>query len=769
MLINWRPRRRQLNRRVEPQNDFTELWKSIRAEGVWLSLMIAGFFVIAATGILLQRGEMVAMRPGQYASHDITARVGFEFHDPAQLEQVRAAAALAEPWIFASDGKEWDQLEQTLRTWPDRVRGISYDQLDPFLQQFLDGATLGKLQEYAEKSMQQEWTSNVAGFVQSVRGQNLAIVDEARRQAAIGKVIRIGELTLPGSALFSPSMKEPLARRLEKPAQDFFPNAVAPRIVLYTLQTLEPTHHLDPNATQQAQNVAADRVPFEAGNVEYSSNQVIVPTGVVTARHFDVLRAESQAFRRHLGATAWWQQAFGTLAIVTIITIGLGAYVARYKPKIIRNHGRGAMLALMLLAALFVSQLAGLASTPIYMMGVIPTLLAASILAIGYDQRFALGVSTLLAIMVTLGLDESTGFFVVLFVGLATCTYMMGDLRARSRLIEIGGATGIACGLTTVVVGMLNADPIHFALISAAYATGAGMLCGFIVLGILPRIEQTFRITTGMSLLELADSSHPLLRKLAAEAPGTYSHSMQVASLSEEAAASISANALLCRVGAFFHDCGKINKPGYFVENNVAGNDRHLNLSPNVSLLIIIGHVKDGVELAREYNLPTNLFPFIQQHHGTTLVEYFYHRAQKQQQARDEEFADVGLDSTDEAPEHQYRYPGPKPKSKEVAIVMLADAVESKTRSLSGQNQDLSAGGIEQVVHELALKRLLDGQFDECDLTMRELEMVERSMVKTLLGIHHARIAYPGDEQQGSHASDPDDESGDSQRTARTA
>jgi len=186
----------------------------------------------------------------------------------------------------------------------------------------------------------------------------------------------------------------------------------------------------------------------------------------------------------------------------------------------------------------------------------------------------------------------------------------------------------------------------------------------------------------------------------------------------------------------------------------VSGTDRHLNLSPSVSLLIIIGHVKDGVELAREYNLPTNLFAFIQQHHGTTLVEFFYHRAQKQQQARDEAYADVGLDSSDEAPEHAFRYPGPKPRSKEVAIVMLADAVESKTRAMSAQNQELSPARVEQLVHDLALKRLLDGQFDECDLTMRELEKVERSMVKTLLGIYHARVSYPGNEQENQNAAD---------------
>src|SRR5690349_20210367 len=241
-----------------------------------------------------------------------------------------------------------------------------------------------------------------------------------------------------------------------------------------------------------------------------------------------------------------------------------------------------------------------------------------------------------------------------------------------------------------------------------------------------------FRITTSMTLLELADVSQPLLRRLAIEAPGTYSHSLQVATLAEAAAEAIGANSLLCRVASYYHDVGKINKADYFVENQVGGENRHINLSPSVSLLIIIGHVKDGVELAKEYNLPTSIMPFIQQHHGTTLVEFFYHQAvSKKDQA--------GAPDQPAISEVQYRYPGPRPRTKEIAIVMIADAVESATRAM----QDPSAGRIEALVHDIVMKRLLYGQFDDCDLSMREIQQLERSCVKSLLSIYHGRIAYP--------------------------
>jgi putative nucleotidyltransferase with HDIG domain len=278
---------------------------------------------------------------------------------------------------------------------------------------------------------------------------------------------------------------------------------------------------------------------------------------------------------------------------------------------------------------------------------------------------------------------------------------------------------------------MLALDPLVYIGKNCMYTGAAGIAVGFVVLGILPFIEKSFRITTSMTLLELADASHPLLRRLAVEAPGTYNHSLQVATIAEAAAEAIGVNSLLCRVASYYHDVGKINKADYFIENQQSGENRHLNLSPSVSLLIIIGHVKDGIELAKEYNLPTSIFPFIQQHHGTTLVEYFYHRACNQPQQPNGDAPTIS--------ETQYRYPGPKPRSKECAIVMIADAAESATRAMTEPN----ASRIETLVHDLSMKRLLDGQFDECDLTMRELELIERSLVKSLLSIYHGRIAYP--------------------------
>ena len=219
---------------------------------------------------------------------------------------------------------------------------------------------------------------------------------------------------------------------------------------------------------------------------------------------------------------------------------------------------------------------------------------------------------------------------------------------------------------------------------------------------------------------------------------GVYARLSRMADMSEAAAGVIGANGLLCRVGAMYHDIGKINKPQYFVENQGGGPNRHNRLSPAMSLLIIVGHVKDGIEMAREYGLPKVLRHFIESHHGTTLVEYFYHAAKQRQQGEGKE-----------APaEFEFRYPGPKPTSREAAIIMLCDGVESAVRSIA----DPHPARIEQLVHQMATKRLMDGQFDEANITLQDLHKVEESVTKTVCALYHGRIAYPstkeGEEKQ---------------------
>jgi hypothetical protein len=256
------------------------------------------------------------------------------------------------------------------------------------------------------------------------------------------------------------------------------------------------------------------------------------------------------------------------------------------------------------------------------------------------------------------------------------------------------------------------------------------ILAAVLMTGLLPFIEGVFEFQTDISLLELGDVTHPLLQELIRRAPGTYNHSINVASIAQAAAERIRANGLLVRVGAYFHDIGKMLKPQYFIENQGTDFNRHESLLPAMSTLIIIAHVKDGADLARQHRLPQAIIDFIQQHHGTTLVEFFYDRANRQSET------DPDGSKVDEG---SFRYPGPKPQTREAAVLMLADAVESATRSL----HEPAPSRIESLVHDICMKRLLDRQFDECGLTLRELRIIEDSLVKSLTVMYHGRVKYP--------------------------
>jgi putative nucleotidyltransferase with HDIG domain len=277
--------------------------------------------------------------------------------------------------------------------------------------------------------------------------------------------------------------------------------------------------------------------------------------------------------------------------------------------------------------------------------------------------------------------------------------------------------------------GPLSRPPLPEYLTDVALATTGAAVAAGVMLFLTPLLERVFDVTTGMTLSELRDPRQPLLRQLQQQAPGTYNHSLNVASIAEAAADAIGADSLHLYVGALYHDIGKINKPDYFVENQTPGINRHDKLSPAMSLLVIMGHVKDGLELAREYKLPRSLRHYIESHHGETLVTYFFHQAKAAAEAENVE-----------APkEIEYRYPGPKPQTKEAAILMLCDAVEGATRTLS----DPTSSRIAALVSDIAAKRLEDGQFDDSSLTFAELAAVEDAITKTLSAIYHGRIKYP--------------------------
>jgi putative nucleotidyltransferase with HDIG domain len=361
---------------------------------------------------------------------------------------------------------------------------------------------------------------------------------------------------------------------------------------------------------------------------------------------------------------------------------------------------------------------------------ILPLLLFGMTTAIVYRLEFALLLTGVLSLIIVSALGQGLPEMLLLMGVATTAILNLGRIRSRSKLIFVGMFSAAVAFLLSVGLGLVSDQPFDLIMFLHAAIVGLWTLtAGFVMTGLLPFIEHMFGILTDLSLLELGDVSHPLLQEMVRRAPSTYNHSVTVGSIAEAAAEAIGARGLLCRVGAYFHDIGKMLKPGYFIENQGPDEDnRHESLVPAMSTLVIIAHIKDGSDLARQHHLPQPIIDMIVQHHGTTLVEYFFDRAQQQSDPQN-----------GEVDESNFRYPGPKPQTKEAAVLMLADAVESASRTLV----DPAPARIESLVREIAERRLDDGQFDESGLTLRELRAVERSLVMSLTSIYHGRIKYP--------------------------
>ncbi len=370
---------------------------------------------------------------------------------------------------------------------------------------------------------------------------------------------------------------------------------------------------------------------------------------------------------------------------------------------------------------------------------IVPITIFAMTIAIAYHIELAMLMGTAVALVFTVVHGFGLGEFVILTAASSSAAMMCRTIRSRTKLVNVGLIVAAVVFPTVVGVSYLLGQPLAWPLITDAlwFAGGAGM-AGLVMTALLPFLERWFDIQTDISLLELSDANHPLLKELVQRAPGTYNHSINVASLSEAAADAVGANGLLCRVGAYFHDVGKLRKPEYFIENQAGGPNKHDDLVPTMSTLVIIAHVKDGVEIARTHRLPQRIIDLIEQHHGTTLVEYFYRRAAKQQEEQNGEDTNSPLDEAD------FRYPGPKPQTPEAAVMMLADTVESASRAL----REPAPARIENLVREISKKKFDDGQFDECDITIQQLNTIQESLIKSLNAMYHARVKYP--EQQSA-------------------
>jgi len=501
---------------------------------------------------------------------------------------------------------------------------------------------------------------------------------------------------------------------------------LASRVFAWLETRLSGSLEIDREATAKAKKEAVEKTPQQF--VRYAAGDLLADAGVpMKANDVQLLEREHEEYVRQQDARQRIGRALSLFGLFAAMFALSGFYIHLHHREVLDDLGHVATL--VGLSAVTVV-LCLLSAGEAWRAEIVPLLVFAMTVAIAYDEDLALLMAAEVALVVVVGLGRGLADYVTLAAAAAAMVFWMGRIRSRSKLIYVGLWAGAVAIATQVGANLLEERPFDTQLLYEAGRTGVWtLLAGFLMTGLLPFIERSFGVLTDLSLLEVGDVAHPLLQELVRRAPGTYNHSINVASIGEAAADAIGARGLLVRVGAYFHDAGKMLKPAYFIENQGQEN-RHESLVPAMSTLIIIAHVKEGVELARQYNLPQPIVDIIAEHHGTTLVEFFYRRAT--------ELSQTDPNGT-EIDEQNYRYPGPKPSSRESAVLMLSDAVESASRALT----EPTPARIASLVHDLAMKRLLDGQFDECGLTLEELELIERSLVKSLTAVYHGRVKYP--------------------------
>lgn len=424
-------------------------------------------------------------------------------------------------------------------------------------------------------------------------------------------------------------------------------------------------------------------------------------------------------------------QTLATLAVVFLVMAFWSAYLyVFYQADVFASHLRLFLFGILTVLPFVLLEIFIELKWPFLLL---PITFISMIIALGYSRRTA--VINLLfqyfLIWFLLKPEYQTAFWVYL-PGSVIAALGMAYIRTRAKLIKLGALAGGTHFVIIIAYELLHTEQVI--LNDGLFGLANGLVSGFIILGILPFLERWFQILTDQSLLELADLNQPLLKELSLKAPGTYHHSLRLGNLAEAATEVINGNALLTRVGSYYHDIGKLNKPEYFIENEAASLDRHKALTPSMSTLVITAHVKDGIELARYHKLPRSVIDFISQHHGTSVVKYFYHAA-----LQNSESGSGGDRVEPEITEESFRYPGPKPQTKETGVLLLADSVEAASRTL----EEVTPAKLEGLVHEVIMEKLLDGQLDNCNLTMKELRVIEATFIRVLAGIFHPRIKYP--------------------------
>ncbi len=680
------------------------IWQNRQVKKIgWFLAFFLGILSIFALHFF---PDNLPVQEGQVSPKTIKAPQTITFEDTKKTEERRRLAEERIEEVYLLDGSVLMKMEEELSQVFENLITVLADEKLSNLEKMeflkseynlaesavralvsLDSSTLKTLFIEAEEILRNHWQTGVRDFE----------VDE--KKAMIYTQIDLLNITTPYKNLLK---------------------------AVFNKVEFKPNYLKDETATRRAKEEASRDEGVVMVTVR--KGQKIVGEGeIVTAEHLDVLQALG-----YKKSSAPYLALLGIGLFMILVFVLTNFYWQHYRRDLARAEVNYVLLGLLVFIILLLAKVISainISSNPeiAEMVGyLIPVAAVSMLIAFLLDATLAIFMTILLAFFIGFLTGNQLPFTINAFIGGLVGIYSVSKFNQRFDWVKAGLFIACAQVVCIVSLGLLNNNQGMVLLIGAGFGVINGIFSSIFAYGSLPFLESAFEITTSARLLELANPNQPLLKRLLLEAPGTYHHSILVGNLGEAAADLIGADSLLVRVGAYYHDLGKLKRPYFFIENQLGGENPHDKLSPSLSTLIITSHLKDGVEIAKENNLPAVVIDLIAQHHGTSLVSYFYHQA-------------LENDDSQQIDEAEYRYPGPKPQTKEAAIIMLADSVEAAVRSMPAP----SSGKIEGLVRKILKERLTDGQLEESPLTFKDLDLIAVAFTRILNGIFHKRIEYP--------------------------
>lgn len=688
--------------KLNPREILTTIWNNLQWSNPNSKRLLLGFVgFVVISGILLVNffpTRLTGVEVGKPSKQTIKASKNIEFIDNEMTEKLRKDASKNVEGVYKYDPVTTTRVDNSINNFYNSVREANANEAVP----------LEAKQEMLKKRYGELLSDSVLKTATTLTPDEITTFDT--------KTTEIAE-RLMGDKILKKDLK---SKKQEFEAiASALPYDPDKKEVIFEVGStyLEPNYTYDSKGTQKLQTEAAAKVsPFV---VKKMKGEIIVREGeIVTPEHIKTLEELGM-----LSGRIDLSKILGVLLLVLGILLVCAIYLYKYQMQIYDRLQSLILLAILLVGVTFFAKATASFRISSYM---IPIAAMAMLVTILFNSRTAIVLVIMGTLITSIIAENSAQYINVSILGGLLAVYLVSKISKRTDLTRAGIIIGLGMAYLGFSVSLIAGMGIKDVLLASGWCLASGLSSAILTIGILPLFETTFDITTDIRLLELSDPSQSILKELMMKAPGTYNHSVVAANLAESAAEKIGAQPLLTRVGCYYHDLGKIKRPFFFVENQLGSDNPHDHTNPNLSYLVITAHVKEGVEIAKKNKLPSEIVDIIAEHHGTSVVTYFFHQAKEKW-------------GKEEVTESRFRYGGEKPHTKEAALVMLADSVEAAARTISKP----SPSRLEQLIKKIIQTKLEDGQLDESLLTLRDIEKITKSFTYGLTTIYHSRIEYP--------------------------